>query len=72
MPAYLLKALTYENEVGIVGHEAAGRTEVDDVACGWSGLGERANVRHNIMAELLLQFSGPIKIDIVQVCPQSI
>src|SRR5438552_4611812 len=52
------QTLAYQDEIGIIGHKAAGGAEMENIACAGTGFAKGVNVCHHIMAELALQHLG--------------
>ena len=57
----------HEHEIRVVGHEGAGRAEMDERPRRGSRRGERLHVRHHIVPEAALELRRLGKIDVVEV-----
>src|SRR5690606_37878285 len=55
--------LTIDDQVGVVGNEAAGGAEMDDRLGSLGEFSVVVNMRHHVMAQLLLQVGNPIPIE---------
>src|SRR5690606_28045478 len=65
-PPNQLQGIPMLDEIGIVSHERARRTQVDDPARRWSLLAQMVDVRHHIVSQLALESARPFQVEVVQ------
>ena len=64
LPSQISEAVAIEDKVGVVGHIAARRTEVDNAGGRGRGLAVGVHVRHHVMAHLVLALFRDVVVDI--------
>ena len=69
-PEQETKAVPHHDEIGVVGHERAGGTEMDEPARGGRQVSEGVDVRHDVVPEAPLVLSRRRQVDVVKVGPE--
>ncbi len=69
LAAQQIEAAPHEDEVGVVGHERAGRAEMDELPGRRGHVAECVDVRHHVMTVAPLVGGHGLEIDVVEVGP---
>ena len=67
LTAQIAQTVAIEDQVGVVRHIAARRAQMDDARCGRRRLAIGIDVRHHVVADLLLAPADAVVIDVVDV-----